>query len=29
VPENGTDLRVSYGGTVCGVPVSGVDVLRH
>ena len=28
-PDLGTDLRVAYGGTVCGVPVSGTDVLRR
>jgi hypothetical protein len=28
-PDLGTDLRVVYGGTVCGVPVSGTEVLRR
>jgi hypothetical protein len=29
VPDNTTDLRVAYSGTVCSVPVSGSDVLRR
>src|SRR5258708_5452727 len=29
VPDNTTDLRVAYSGTVCSIPVSGSDVLRR
>ena len=29
VPDSAADLRVVYSGTVCGVPVSGSDVLRR
>jgi hypothetical protein len=29
VPDSGTDLRVSYSGTVCGALVSGAEVLHR
>jgi len=28
-PDTATDLRVTYSGTVCGLPVSGTEVLRR
>ena len=28
-PTNITDLRVDYGGTVCGAPVTGTEVLHR
>jgi hypothetical protein len=29
VPNSMGDLRVAYSGTVCGIPVTGADVLRR
>jgi hypothetical protein len=29
VPDSGADLRVTYSGTVCGLPVSGTDTLHR
>ncbi len=29
VPDANADLRVAYSGTVCGVPVTGSDILRR
>ena len=28
-PDTATDLRVVYSGTVCGLPVSGTEILRR
>jgi hypothetical protein len=29
IPDSGADLRVTYSGTVCGLPVSGSDTLHR
>jgi hypothetical protein len=29
IPNTSGDLNLTYGGTVCGIPVAGSDVLHH
>ena len=28
-PDSASDLRVAYSGTVCGLPISGTEILRR